>query len=212
MARRVKQSHYEEKPLKRGSRLSPPAPPPGRDPHLGKQAVRFIAERWVGELVSSDRTGQVVLKAKGKREITLDRLIEMLSGHEGFQVELTVFEDADPDVAWRIGEAVRGVDEESFTWEGPSIYVARIVHEFTKAFPDRTYDVQLSGQTITIDRLAPGPRARRFTLESPDLGTWDLIARKPGRDDMAGFILNRFTFASFAEVLSAMKGIESTDL
>ena len=113
MARRVKQSHYEEQPPKPGSRLSPPAPPPGRDPHLGKQAFRFIAERWVGELVSSDRTGQVVLKAKGKREITLERLIQILSGHEGFQVELTVFEDADPDVAWRIGEAVRGFDEDS---------------------------------------------------------------------------------------------------
>lgn len=183
MARRLKRKEdtYQEEPFQRSATLSAPAHPPGPDPHLGKQTTRYIAERFVGELVSSERTGNAALKAKGKREISLERLAEILRNYTGFRVELTIYEDADPDVGFRLAEALQGLEEDSFTWEGPSVYVARINWDLTRAFPERAYFVTLSGQTITIYRIAPGPRIQCSTLESPALGWWKLVDCRPGQ-------------------------------
>jgi hypothetical protein len=202
MARRLTSKTYEERPLEDGARLPPPAPPPGPDPQLGKEAVRYIAERWVGELTQLDRTGEFVIKGKGKQKLSLQQLMRSLSSHEGFKVEITIYEDADPDVVFRMAEAIQGIEGDSFTWSGPSVYVARLVYEFQRAFPDREYDVSLGGETITVDRLVKGERDRRFRLESPVLGTWALKAWRPDGDTIG------FKFDSFVEALTTMKAIE----
>lgn len=125
---------------------------------------------------------------------------------EGYNIEITIFEDHDPDVAFRFAEALEGW---SGIFEGDyreSIYIERIRKELQKSFPTLEYFVSLHSETIQIARLIDGKRRPRFLLASPELGGWILEQWKDGDWVLFGYDL------SFLESLRALLACEEKAL
>lgn len=185
--------------------IPPKAPPPGRDKNLGKQCVRSIAERIVGTIEYDERKGHVI-KGSGKRTIPVSKIPSILDMHEGFKIELTIYEDHDPDGRFRIAEALEG-------WKGTftgtyseSIYVERIRQELQRHIPSIEYRVRLKSETIHVDRLVEGREEPRYELASEDLGWWELKQRAGKTWESLG------DDYSFLEALQELLGREQEEL
>jgi hypothetical protein len=200
MSRRTKTAKIEdERPMKK--RIPPKSSAPGRDRHLGKQAVRSIAERIVGTIDFDDVKGHVI-KGIGRRRMAIDEIPSLLAMHEGFDVELTIYQDHDPDGLFRMAEALQGW-EGAFTGDASeSIYVERLRQELQRAFPTIEYIVWLHSETIQIARLVDGKRRSRFLLASPELGRWVMEQWEDGAWELVGDDL------SFLECITAIMLLE----
>jgi len=177
----AKRNHepYDEHPLRPDGTVPPPAGPPGRDPHIGKRAARYISERIVGK-IDDDESGDVFIKLKSGKKQSIKRVIERLYSHVGFNIELTIYEDSDPDVGMRIAEGLEGAETDEYgsvTWQGPSVYVWRLNHELRKAFPTREYRAALNGERLVVNQVAEGKPQNRYALTSPEFGMWLLEVR-----------------------------------
>ena len=168
---------YQELPVGEGAPLPAPAPRPKRTAHLGKPGARFICERLVGRVEEAQDGHSFQLRVNGRR-ISPAKLNELLRSYVNFDIELTVYQDNDPDVIFRMSEGLEGI-KGSYEWEGYSVYVSRLRTELGLAFPDREYSVQLKGEVLHIGRQGDKPPYR---LKSPTLGNWVLTCDR-GKDE-----------------------------
>ncbi len=161
-------------------------PPPGKDRHLGKQAVRWIAERITGVIEPDDRKGYVIKGPRG-RKIAVDEIPSLLSMHEGYRVELKIYDDHDPDIRFRMAEALQGW-KGSFTWTySESIYVERIRRELERELPGAKSHVSLRAETIHIKFQAEGKHEIHYTLSSPSRGDWFMKCREGKAQKWLGY-------------------------
>ncbi len=166
---------YEEYTMNEDIPLEPP--PPGKDRLLGKQCIRWIAERVTGIVEHDDKKGHVIKGPHGRR-VPIDEIPSILASHEGYHVELKIYKDHDPDGQFRIAEALEG-------WKGTftsdyreSMYAERIRQELERALPDVKYAVKLHSETIHVTpQVGEKPKAR-YSLSSPRLGQWILKYRE----------------------------------
>lgn len=186
---------YQELPAREGALLPAPAPPPKRTVHLGKPGARFINERLVGRIEEAKDGHSFQLRVNGRR-MSAAKLCELLRSYVNFDIELTVFQDHDPDVIFRMSEGMEGL-KGTYEWEDYSIYVSRLKTELRLAFPDREYSVQLKGETLQIGRKAEKPR---FRLKSPVLGEW-ILTDTSGRDE---------EFFSFIDAVEEVIALETS--
>ena len=174
---------YQELPARDGGPLPAAAPPPKRTVHLGKPGARFIYERLVGRIEEAKDGHSFQLRVNGRR-ISATRLHELLRSYVNLDIELTVFQDHDPDVLFRMSEGLEGL-KGTYEWEDPSVYVSRLKTELSLAFPDRDYSVQLKGEVLHIGRQGEKPQYR---LKSPSLGEWSLTGTSVRSEDFESFI------------------------
>ncbi|MFN8610872.1 MAG: hypothetical protein U0931_25240 [Vulcanimicrobiota bacterium] len=188
---------YQELPARDGGILPAPAPPPRRSGTLGKPSARYIHERLVGRVEEHQDGHSVRLKVNGKR-MSMSQLKDLLLTHVGMDIELTLYQDEDPDILSRHSEALQGI-EGSFSWSGPSIYVARLEYELQRAYPKRNYQVKLKGEVLHVGRVVEGALKALFRLKSPSLRHW-VLGQPHSRPE---------GFASFMEAVSRLIALES---
>lgn len=90
-----------------------------------------------------------------------------------------VYQDEDPDVQFRIAEALEMMDG-TLESQSRSIYVGRIQHELSQAFPDRAFEVSLVRESIWVRPC--DERERSYRMESPKLGFW-IMSVAQGKGD-----------------------------
>ncbi|MBS2040648.1 hypothetical protein JST97_37020 [bacterium] len=189
---------YQELPVREGGILPAPAPPPPRSGTLGKPGARFISERLVGRLEEHQDGHSLRLRVNGRR-LSMAQLKELLKAHVGYEIELTLYEDNDPDILSRMSEALEGI-QGSFEWSGPSIYIARLEYELRQAFPDRQYLVKLKGEVLHIGRVQSGAVQALFRLKSPALKHW--VLGQPNQRPEG--------FGSFMQAVERLLSLEKT--
>lgn len=118
------------------------------------------------------------------RRLSAEKLGELLRSYANFDIELTVFQDHDPDVLFRISEGMEGLTG-TYEWEDHSIYVSRLRTELGQAFPDRSYAVRLKGEVLHISRQGEKPG---YLLKSPVLGEWVLTCADGRAEEFDSFI------------------------
>lgn len=130
--------------------------------------------------------------------MSLTKLASLLQDHVGYNIELTLSQDHDPDLHFRMSEGLEGI-RGRFEWTGPSIYVSRLEVELRTSFPDRSYEVKLRGEVLHVGRVVDGKVQPRFRLESPILGKW-ILSEIGGQSDPCDSFMEAVTILIEMEI------------
>lgn len=185
------------------SRSTPrPAPPPGRDPNLNIPGVRYIHDRLHGT-VEDDEDANVFLRIGGKRR-SLAWLVKLLESYRGFQFELTLYEDADPDSLQRMAEALEGVTGGTLVGNHSSVYARRLEYELGLAAPGRRYAFRVDYRSLVVQRVEGDRKRPAWRLSTPVDGDWSLERKEKRSWVNAGVGL------SFQEAVERVVAAESS--